>query len=80
MSASFGCDATVNDLKLFRRLIQFRTINETIAEEALKTFNRHKWYLVPEIVIFSLFSDKLNEDEKARMAAKLLSLPRDEEE
>ena len=80
MSASFGCDATVNDLKLFRRLIQFRTINETIAEEALKTFNRHKWYLVPEIVMFSLFSDKLNEDEKARMAAKLLSLPRDEEE
>ena len=80
MSARFGCDARVNDLKLFRRLIQFRTVNETLAEEALKTYNRHKFYLVPEIVRFSLFSDKVDDNENARMAEKLLSLPRDENE
>ena len=80
MSASFGCDATVNDLKLFRRLIQFRTINATIAEEGLKTFIRHKWYLVPEIMMFSWFSDKVNKDQKARMGEKLLSLPRPKDE
>ena len=53
--------------------------DSNIKEEALKTFNRHKWYLVPELKMFSLFSNKVTEDEKSRMAANLLGLLRDEE-
>ena len=36
-------------------------------------------YLTPAVVMFSLFSEKVSEDSKSRMAAKLLSLERVEE-
>ena len=32
------------------------------------------WYLAPSVVLFSLFSDKVSDDTKSRMAAKLLSI------
>ena len=71
LSASSGWDAPINDLKLYGRLIQFQRINETIANEALKTFDRHKWYLVSYIAVFSLFSDKVDDDKKSRLLPKL---------
>ena len=35
---------------------------------------RHCWYLMPEVVKFSLFSTKLSNDEKSMLACKLLTL------
>ena len=45
-----------------------------IAEEGLKTLSRHLWYLNPVTVMFALFSDKVEQDTKSRMAARLLSV------
>ena len=42
----------------------------------MKTFDRHKWYLVSYIAVFSLFSDKVDDDEKSRITAKFISLPK----
>ena len=46
---------------------------------ALATLDRHRWYLAPSVVLFSLFSDKVSDDTKSRMAARLLSFERPKE-
>ena len=45
---------------------------------ALATLDRHLWYLAPSVDMFSLFSKKVSDDTKARIAARLLSFKRPE--
>ena len=47
-----------------------------LAEEALATLSRHLWYLSPSTVLFSLASEKLEDDDKSSIAARMLSLPK----
>ena len=49
-------------------------MDEVIRDAALKTLERHLWYLSDLTVPMALFSDKVDLDTKARMAAKLLAL------
>ena len=76
--ATLGRDAPSNDLNLFKATIQYREVDEELADSALDTLSRHRWYLTGEVVPFSLFSDNVNEDEKRRIAARLLSTQREE--
>ena len=78
-TSSRGCDAPINDLRLYKDLLTFKDSDEILASKALDTMDRHLWYLTPAVVMFSLFSEKVSEDTKSRMAAKLLSLERVEE-
>ena len=78
-TSCWGCDAPSNDLKLYKELLAFKTIDATLATSALATLDRHRWYLAPSVVMFSLFSDKVSEDTKSRMAAKILSCKRPKE-
>ena len=73
LSASVGSDSPYNDLKLFKLLSKFRTIDGDLSDTALNVLRRHLWYLTEEVVVFSLFSGKLFSDEKSRIAAKLLT-------
>ena len=66
-----GRDAAFNDLQL-------REVDRELAESALDTFNRHLWYLAPQTVLFALFSNRVSEDQKSRMASRLLTLDRKE--
>ena len=75
---SWGCDAPGNDLQLYKELLAFKEIDNTLATAALATLDRHCWYLAPPVVMFSMFSKKVPDDTKARMAAKLLSLEKPE--
>ena len=70
--SSIGSDAAVNDLTLHKKLQKFRVVDEVIGDEALKTLERHLWYLSDLTV--ALFSEKVDLDIKSRMAAKLLAL------
>ena len=74
LSSSIGCDATVNDLELFKKLFAYRSIDPQLAEESLVVLRRHGWYFSPEVAMFCLFSEKVSLDEKSRLAGKLLSL------
>ena len=76
--SSRGCDAPSNDLKLYKDLLGFRSIDETLAASALATMDRHRWYLAPSVVMFSLFSKQVSDDTKARMVAKLLTFEKPE--
>ena len=82
LSCSIGCDATVNDLTLYKKLFEFRSVDPQLADEALVVLRRHGWYLTPEVAIFSLFSSRVSNDEKSRLASRLLthqaSIPKSE--
>ena len=75
LSAGVGADAPFNDLQFYKKLCKFRAIDAELADTALNVLRRHLWYLTEEIVIFSLFSNRLTDDEKSRIAAKLLTFP-----
>ena len=72
-----GCDAAINDLTLFKKLFEYQRINSQISNEAIVVLNRHCWYLTPETVMFSLFSEKVSCDEKSGIARKLLTMKED---
>ena len=74
--SSCGQDAATYDLKLYKALLRYQAVDKELAESALATLNRHLWYLAPHTVLFALFSDKVSEDTKSRMAARLLTLDR----
>ena len=76
--ATLGRDAPSNDLNLYKSTLQYREVDPELADLALDTLNRHKWYLTAQVIPFALFSDNVTEDEKSRMAARLLTLRREE--
>ena len=69
MTANIGSDAAVNELQQTDKLL---------AEEALATLSHHLWYLSPRNVLFSLASEKLEDDDKSSIAARMLSLQKPE--
>ena len=78
-NSSWGCDAPGNDLQLYKDLLALKKIDETLAEAALATLDRHCWYLAPSVVMFfSLFRKKVLDDIKAMMAGRLLSFEKPE--
>ena len=60
--------------KMCCRTIKF---NNELAEEALVVFRRHGWYLTLKVVLFSLFSDSVSQDEKSRISSRLLTFKPD---
>ena len=75
--ATLGRDAPSNDLNLYKSLLQYREVDRELADIALDTLSRHKWYLTEYVVLFSLFSDITSEEEKAKIVDRLNTLPRD---
>ena len=79
LTANIGADAAITDLSLYKKLMKFRQTEKELADEALATLSRHLWFLAPSTVLFSLASEKLEDDEKSRIAVKLLQLPKPKE-
>ena len=73
LSSSVGCDSSVNDLQLYKSLFTYRKVNHVLADEALVVLRRHGWYLTPDVVMFSLFSDKVSSNEKSCISSRLLT-------
>ncbi len=57
--APLTTDTAKNDLELYKLIIQYKMINSTISQAAMKKFKNHLWYLSPELAVFSFFSDKV---------------------
>ena len=79
LTANIGVNAAVTDLSLYKKLKKFSQVDKELADEALATLSRHLWFLAPTTVLFSLASEKLEDDDKSRIAAKLVSLPKPKE-
>ena len=74
LKASIGVDSAVTDLDMYGKLFKYRKIDAVLADKALAVMNRHGWYLVEELVPFSLFSNKVDLDMKSHMASKMLTI------
>jgi hypothetical protein len=55
-------NAPWNDLMFYKTMLRYRIVNSTISEAAIKAFDRHLWYLTPELVVVALFSDVVPSD------------------
>ena len=74
---TLSADAAVHDLTLYKQLLQYNDIDSDTSQAALRALSRHYWYLAPEsIILWSMFGDELDQDQKGRMAATLLSKPK----
>lgn len=67
-------DAPHNDLIFVKELQRYSKINKVVSEKAIAKFSDHLWYLGSELVVLSLFSDKVPEDVKHRMFEKMKTL------
>ena len=74
MKSSIGADAPVNDLELIHLLLKYREIDAESADAALTAMrSRHLYYLTEENVVMSLFSNRINDDQKSRIASRILT-------
>lgn len=64
-------DAPHNDLQLLKEIDEYEEIDFEIANAALRAHKRHLWYLSDELIILSLFSDKVSNEDKANMIAQM---------
>lgn len=64
-------DAAINDLQLFKNILQYSKLNEEISVKAIDKLENHLWYLGSELVVLSLFSDKISTSVKQKMMDKI---------
>ena len=76
LTANIGADAAVTDMSLYKKLKNFSQVDKN---KALATLSCHLWFLAPTTVLFSLASEKLEDDDKSRIAVRLLKLPKSKE-
>lgn len=64
-------EAAINDLELLKELERYRTVDEGVANTALKVLKRHLYYLSDELVVVSIYSKHLSNENKEIIRAKL---------
>ena len=70
-------DAPWNDLKMYKKCLQYKTINATVSRSALAALSRHLWYLTTEMIPLALFSDSTPLGERQDLAKRLLAVKSD---
>lgn len=60
-------DAPFNDLQFLKELDLYARIDKPVSDVAIKSFTRHLWYLSDELILLSLFSNKVSAREKMNM-------------
>ena len=68
---SIGADAPFNDLKFFKIMTKYK--EQIDSKVALR---KHLSYLTQENVIMTLFSNRLDYDQKSGIASRLLTFPK----
>lgn len=74
MQCCVASNAPYNDLIFIKELERYAVINKRVSKLAIEKFNNHLWYLSPESVVLSLFSDKVPDHIKHRMFEKMKTL------
>lgn len=74
MQCCVASNAPYNDLIFIKDLERYAVINKRISMLAIEKFKNHLWYLGPESVVLSLFSDKVPDHIKHRMFENMKTL------
>lgn len=64
-------EAAINDLELLKELERYRGVDEKVADVALTVFKRHLYYLSDELIVASLFSNHMSDDNKEAIRIKI---------
>jgi hypothetical protein len=72
ISCPVASDAPINDLQLLRKIKQYSEINATVSQAAFQKLKNHLWYLCPELIPLSLFSNKVCDQEKKMIVKKMI--------
>lgn len=75
-TAPNALDAPINDLNLCKDLMAYAEINASASDAAVIAFQRHLWYLGPNLLPLSLFSSKVSADVKLKMIQCARALPK----
>ena len=62
-----------NDLNLIKSLLNYKVIDESIAEVALQKLKNHLWYLSPELTLLSLFDKNVKDSVKNKIVQSFKS-------
>ena len=68
--------AASNDLTVMKKIIQLRDFDKKVADAFFQSYARHSYYLTEENIVFSLFNEDLDLQERANIARKLGSFER----
>lgn len=68
---TIAVDAAFNDLQLWKELDAYQEIDVEIANAALRAHKRHLWYLSDELIVLSLFSEKVSNEIKRNMSRQM---------
>ena len=68
-TAIFPEDAPTNDLILWKKIYAYP--DKIVSQSLQKSFSNHTWYMTEELILLSLFSDKVTLEEKEKMVEKL---------
>jgi hypothetical protein len=60
-----------NDLALLRKLERYKTVDESVAKAAIKSFTGHLWYINEVLVGLAFFDSEVNSDTKVDMVTAL---------
>lgn len=69
---TIAVDAAYNDLEFLKEMDQYMDIDNSVASAGLNAFKRHLSYLSDELILLSLFSDKVSDDEKDMMSLLII--------
>lgn len=69
---TIAVDAAYNDLQFLKELNQYLEIDNSIASAGLNAFKRHLSYLSDELILLSLFSDKVSDEAKDMMTLSIV--------
>jgi hypothetical protein len=65
LTCESAVDALQNDLLFAKNILKYQVMSQGISNSAFKAFSRHKmrdkWYLTPEMIPLSLFSDVVSD-------------------
>ena len=80
LNTSLGADAPYNDLKFIYQMMDYRAMENEIAEAALQKVLKNCWYLTLELVVFAMFSSNQNIsfETKEKIAKTLLQTTQSE--
>ena len=67
-------DAAFNDREFYNSLMVYKSIDPLLGFVALQTLRDHSWYLSEPNIGIALFSDKVTNEEKSKMATKIKEL------
>lgn len=71
LKSPIAAKAPKQDLDFIKNLCNYRSINEKIANAALRKFSNHLWFLSPEAVALSFFDSEVPAEIKSKMIQRL---------